>query len=523
LTREDAHSSLRAFGNAAPKRASSMALAILILIAIFLPLGLLRFIDGDEGYYLLAGRLVSEGKAPYEAFFFPQMPLTAYVYGLWFRIFGASWYSGRILSALFGIAIGLLLYLAVLSSRRSPRLALLAAVLYASSSLAFGWFTVAKTYALSTFLLVGAYLVTTHLKHLKPQLRMLLGGLLFGLAVNTRLYLCATIPAFVPCLLEASGTRSAFRRNLLWFLFGALVALLPDLYFVLKTPGGFLFGNIGYHLLRSDLGLAAALAQKVAVVFSLLGIFTADGVASFQFNILLLLGLLYLTQCLTRHRRIDPALYIGGALCLINLAPTPTFVQYGCVAIPFLVLVAIAHVDDSRQLGDLANAAGSRQASRIVLGVLLTAYAAVAPIDLYRYAVYGRDVPGIIDKADRVNWRIETVRRVSRELDRLNPEKRDVVSWWPGYFLESSSRISPGLENHFGLQVAEILPPRRREELHVRTQAEIVDQLRDEGNVVVLGNWASDRPQLQGRLRDLGYRPEFIVGTAEIQLKQSPD
>jgi hypothetical protein len=255
--------SQQASGNATTKGAFCVPLAMAALIAFFLPLGLFRFIDGDEGYILMGARLVSEGRVPYADFFSPQMPLTSYVYGFWFKVFGANWVSGRILSVLMGIGIGLLLYLGVLRSRRSHQLALLAAVLFASSSLSFGWFPIAKTYALSTLLLFGAYVVTTHAKNPNSQLRLLFGGIMFGLAGNTRLYLLATLPAFGPCLLDASWTWASVRRRLGWFLLDAFLALLPDLYFLLEAPDEFLHGTIGYHLVRSELSLMSGLAQKL--------------------------------------------------------------------------------------------------------------------------------------------------------------------------------------------------------------------------------------------------------------------
>jgi hypothetical protein len=49
-----------------------------------------RFIDGDEGFYLLASRLVLEHKAPYLDFLYTQAPLLPYAYGLWMKLFGIS-------------------------------------------------------------------------------------------------------------------------------------------------------------------------------------------------------------------------------------------------------------------------------------------------------------------------------------------------------------------------------------------------------------------------------------------------
>src|SRR5580704_14951471 len=69
-----------------------------------------RFIDGDEGFYLLASRLVMEHKAPYLDFFYPQAPLLPYAYGLWMKLFGISWFSARSFSATLTTILGLLIY-----------------------------------------------------------------------------------------------------------------------------------------------------------------------------------------------------------------------------------------------------------------------------------------------------------------------------------------------------------------------------------------------------------------------------
>ena len=59
-----------------------------------------RFIDGDEGFYLLASRLVMQHKAPYLDFFYTQAPLLPYVYAAWFRLTGISWFAARVFAAL---------------------------------------------------------------------------------------------------------------------------------------------------------------------------------------------------------------------------------------------------------------------------------------------------------------------------------------------------------------------------------------------------------------------------------------
>jgi len=54
---------------------------------------------GDP-YHVLACQLVAAGRKPYVDFFFQQPPLYSLVCGAWMHIFGSSWYTANLLSAL---------------------------------------------------------------------------------------------------------------------------------------------------------------------------------------------------------------------------------------------------------------------------------------------------------------------------------------------------------------------------------------------------------------------------------------
>ena len=86
---------------------------VLIQFGIFLTIARYRLIDGDEGFYLMASRLVFEHQLPYRDFFFTQMPLLPYVYGLWMQIAGTTWITGRVLSAIFTTMLGAAMYVHV--------------------------------------------------------------------------------------------------------------------------------------------------------------------------------------------------------------------------------------------------------------------------------------------------------------------------------------------------------------------------------------------------------------------------
>ncbi len=81
-----------------PKR--SLWLFLLILTAY--PLALTAFsqirpLDGDEGYYAAAARLVTEGQTPYVDFFYPQMPLVPYAYAPFYKLVGSTLAKTRLL------------------------------------------------------------------------------------------------------------------------------------------------------------------------------------------------------------------------------------------------------------------------------------------------------------------------------------------------------------------------------------------------------------------------------------------
>src|SRR5436190_21595989 len=76
-----------------------------------------RPIDGDEGFYTTAARLVWEGKTPYKDFFFQQGPLLPYLYSWIWAVHPRSLVAMRMLSAACGGLEVLLLGLALVSAR----------------------------------------------------------------------------------------------------------------------------------------------------------------------------------------------------------------------------------------------------------------------------------------------------------------------------------------------------------------------------------------------------------------------
>ncbi len=165
-------------------------LVLIFSISVGVWFALNRLVARDEGFYAYAAQLVSEGSVPYRDFFFPQMPLTAYLCGLGGLLFGSSWDVYRIISGLCFAGILWLVYL-ILCRSVGRGAALLGSLLTATCHLSFAWFPVIQTYGLSTLLvLAGVYLLTEGER--EPRARAWFGtigsGLLFSLAVQTRLF-----------------------------------------------------------------------------------------------------------------------------------------------------------------------------------------------------------------------------------------------------------------------------------------------------------------------------------------------
>jgi hypothetical protein len=190
----------------------------LLLGTVFIAVAHLRLIDGDEGFYLLAAKLVFHGKVLYRDFFYTQMPLLPFVFGSWMRIAGETWSSARLLSALFATTLGCLLYCHVTRNTGSWRAGCLAALLFASSTPVVVWFTTVKTFSISTLLLFGAYMAVWQGS---GKWALALSGLLFALSVDCWLYLAGTAPVL---LFSINHLRTAYpnRRTAYSWFFGGL-------------------------------------------------------------------------------------------------------------------------------------------------------------------------------------------------------------------------------------------------------------------------------------------------------------
>jgi 4-amino-4-deoxy-L-arabinose transferase-like glycosyltransferase len=427
---------------------SLAAFTAVALVALVVAVALTRFVDGDEGFYALAGVLVVDGNVLYEDFFYTQMPLLPYVFGAWFWSFGENWYVLRALAAVLTLATAFVLYAHVRRWARNPGWALLAVGLFGLSSLVLGWFTVAKTYAFSTGLLLAGYALIAPPQRGQRRATWLACGLLLGLAISTRLlFVAAALP-----LLAAAGRgniRHAFRSRVAPLVAGVVVGLAPSFAYFAVAPKPFVFDNLAFHSIRSSGGLVGNFEQKLQTVLDLLG--------DVQFLTLLIAAATFATLGRRRGYPVSFAFWIALALGLASLLPTPTWTQYFCVTVPFLIAGCLETAPALT-----ANPFGTglaREGAVVILSLAAGLYVALAGVGIYRYVAWGQGVPGVERSGPAESWKIAEIRRVSAAIDEHAEPGEEVLALWEGYIFGTHAKVVPGLEIRSSLVAAAHISP----------------------------------------------------------------
>ena len=471
-----------------PSRARIIRLLVptalfLAQLAFFAFVALHRFIDADEGSYLLASRLVLHNKKPYLDFFYNQAPLLPYVYGSWLRCTQASWISGKILSAVLTSLLGTLLYVDVWR-RTSNRLAGgVATTLFATSTLVFAWFPVVKTYSLSGLFLFSAYFVISWTSANFAPWQIASAGLLLGLSVDTRSYVLLVLPVFLWWILQNTEPRCK-KTTILWFLGGLAIGLAPSLWLFLSSPDAFLFDNLWYHSIRSSEGLIGWWLEKVVIVLQLfLGGGEANGL---QWSILFFTSVGLAVSLSERKHGPRLALQIGLALGVICLLPTPAYLQYFCLCVPFLVVSAVCFLTEFYRDVETKR---ERHLVAWACVLLFIVYLAASANDFRRYLITGAGVPGVKAAPDKGDWTLPRVLEVSKAIDEIAAPNEIVASFWPGDIFQTKAEPFPGFENPFGLPVAEKLSDVQKARYHIVSSSEVeADFAACKPRVVVLRN-----------------------------------
>jgi hypothetical protein len=323
------------------------------------------FLNQDEGWYLYAGRLVSEGKLPFVDFASTQGPVMAYVYAL-AQPLVAHWgvAGGRLFTALMGLATALvaahLAYSVALNHKHglianktgdiSSRPEAAGAALLAFGLLGLNLYqvyftTIVKTYSLAGLLVMCGFLALYMSLNVRRRwgacgLSFLAGGLI-ALAAGVRFSAGILLPViWIPLAFswwkKPAGLVSS--RTVGGFLVGgSLVLLAVYVPLIIMAPAAVRFGLLEYHSGREVGSLAVLLAYKGGFVMRQAGAYFPLVVAG--------CGALMLTLHARKDKREGcfnfTQLLLGSvvAVSLVHLSAKFPYDDYQVFIMPLLVVV----------------------------------------------------------------------------------------------------------------------------------------------------------------------------------------
>jgi len=496
-------------GNVKSSKLVTVTVSLLVLLASgvwFSWLGLNRLIARDEGFYVYAIKLVSNGQLPYLDFFYPQMPLLPYLYAPFLMVFGESWDVVRLVTALLNVGTGWMLFV-LIARHTNLFFGLFGVVLFSTSNFVFPWFSTAQSYSLAGFLLfLSFYILDGDSKEERSLLRLFLAGVVLALAVNVRLYLIVLAPLFLFAVLYRGRARGLAATI---FIGGFILPFLPHLYFIIADSSAYLYNNLGYHQARSGQGWFDGLEHKSKILSILLGLEPTQKYDGVGFAVLIYLWLAASWFCIRGIPGLRLSWFIVAALFVVSFIPTPNYVQYFCLLVPFLVVVACLALFQIYQSS--VNYLSGLLVSVFIFGIA-SLYLKDLPADIERHTRTGQGVIGIGSPQVAASWNLDRVREVAEAIDTFSEEGQTVHALWPGYLLESSATSAPGLENHFSMRAGDLVEEERRSRYRVISHRDLAESIR-RGEVQLLVSWSRMLPREHRRaLNQSGYERFHQIG-----------
>ncbi|WP_234781624.1 glycosyltransferase family 39 protein [Sphingobium yanoikuyae] len=334
----------------APSRRLRLPLAALLVSALigwFLITAMAAPFDHDESQYV-AGAYFSGHAVMFRDFLYLQPPLHAWVLApLSLLASGHMVLALRLATAVMALATLALIWAAQRAAGISRSSATLAMLLMAATAAFQFSGSVVRNDMLPTLLASAAMLLTLlGLRH-RSDSHWLGAGLLFGLAIATKLNF-APLGATVGLFVIASGGRHAVRAALFLAL-GALLGMAPMAIAWISGPDGFLYGILTYGMTAPHAWYAAnGAAQELATAEKLRDLLKYLWKGPALVALLLLIANWIATRGRTRSSGRRLAIWMSGGALIGAALPTPTQLQYLMPLLPPLALALGYLLDDAR-------------------------------------------------------------------------------------------------------------------------------------------------------------------------------
>lgn len=317
--------------------------SILLVVGTILGVAAAGVVHDDEGYHLLAARLLRAGWTPYRDFVYQQTPLLPVVLAGIHSLFGATWRSSHLELGL-GSSAAILLAAAWLAQRIPDAtwrpyafvctllfVGLNHLVLFAASwSLPYA--------AIQLCLLIPAFVLTTLAATQITWIWAALAGFLMGCSMACCLLTALVGP--VAALWLACTAKGARWRRVVAFGAGWLIPLVVVLYVALLAPRLAWFNLVEFHLVhrRTDFSTGQLAYEQLRVLSAWL-------TCPQSMVLVLCTGLGWYSladKAIGVQQRAELWLSFGFflAVAVIPVFSIPTFADYFSMATPFLALPA---------------------------------------------------------------------------------------------------------------------------------------------------------------------------------------
>ncbi len=347
-----------------------LVMAVLLFVAVFSRI-MTEELDHDEHMYISAGALMAQGERLYTDFAYLQMPYMPCVYAAAFKLTGTTHYllTGRLVKVCIITVSCLLLFGVSMMLNGSKLFSFLAVLLFCLNEIMYFTMARARNHDLPLCLVLLAFLLHTASDRKSGVSSRLLffSGLSVGFTIGVKLtYALIPFPFIaVGLMFPAELTfRERIRMAVAPFIAGVALALLPVLYFMMKSGVTvFMFNNLGYHhyntLWRGLWGYQSTMTLSAKLLFSV-------RMLALPGNLILTALLIYLAFLFAKQLRAGAkpfsrnmfsaitttALLLGIGL-VSALLPTPS--QNGYFAMPvtaaILLLIGLfSGLKDNRQL-----------------------------------------------------------------------------------------------------------------------------------------------------------------------------
>ncbi len=286
------------------------------------------------------------------------------------------------------------------------------------------------------------------------------------------------------------------------FCAGLAVGFLPQCYWLLSDFSSYYFNNLGYHLNRRQGSFAEELQKKEIIFRILTGLRETQKFEGFQFPMLLLSNILLLLSSVFVRSKLIVASAFALCLAVLSFLPSPTYVQYFSLSVPFLCVGAA---------GLCSLLLSRRLLLYLAMILFLVFYLLPFPEDYKNYTRSGKGVIGIGNASNAKTWRVEPVEEVAQWLSEHARPHEQVMSSWPGFLLSAPVRSYPELENHFGLYIADRVPVADRRKFKIMSWSEFSEKIaRGSTRLLVLEQRFIQRKMQEALVRG-GYEIAFEV------------